>query len=237
MTKKCRISLVVIFLLAEICFTVLSQILTGQTLEIMECVSISLCLAFALIFVTLNRFNCIICVGLAFTLCADACLVLCKPIQQAYGMVYFSLAQLTYAVYLMIGFGRRTNLIAWIFRLLGSYLTLIITSVILKDNFDFLSAISMFYIFNLAFNLILAYVHFKKYRLMALGFSFFIICDLFIGLANANGIYITIANQTLRDLVSSNIAWAFYIPSQVLITLTTVFTNLQRKTGLFEIKK
>ncbi len=237
MTKKCRISIAIIFALAEIALLVLTQVLPLKSSEIVEYVSISLCLALSLIFVTRNRFNCLICIGLAFTLCADTCLVLCKPMQQIYGVVFFSLAQLTYAVYLMIGFGRRTNLIAWIFRLLGSYLTLIITSVILKDNFDFLSAISMFYIFNLAFNLVLAYVHFRKYRLMALGFSVFIICDLFIGLANANGIYITIANQTLRDLVSSNIAWAFYIPSQVLITLTTVFTNLQRKTRLFEIKK
>ena len=237
MTKKWQISLVAIFLLAEICFTVLSQILTGQTLEIVEYVSISLCLALALIFVTRNRFNCIICVGLAFTLCADACLVFCKPIQQTYGMVFFSLAQLTYAVYLMIGFSKKTNLIMWIIRLLGSYATLIVTSVVLKDNFDFLSAISMFYIFNLAFNLVLAYVHFKKYGLLALGFTFFIFCDILIGLGSANGVYITIASQTIRDLVASNIAWAFYIPSQTLIALTATFSKLQRKPRLFEIKK
>lgn len=234
MTKKWQISLVAIFLLAEICFTVLSQILTGQTLEIVEYISISLCLAFALIFVSRSRFNCIICVGLAFTLCADTCLVLCKPMQQLYGMVFFSLAQLAYAVYLMIGFSRKTNLTMWIVRLLGSYATLIVTSVVLKDNFDFLSAISMFYIFNLAFNLVLAYVHFKKYRLMALGFSFCILCDILIGLASANGVYITIANQTIRDLIAGNLAWAFYIPSQTLIALTATFSKLQRKPRMFD---
>ncbi len=230
--KNWQISLVVIFLVAEIVFTVLAQTLSGTAMQAVEYTSICLCFVFALVFIATKKFNFIIVLGLLFTLGADACLVLNIPPKQGPGMVFFSIAQIIYAVYLMIDAKRALNIASIIVRVIGSALIVLITFLVLKDKFDFVSAISMFYIFNLVINIIFAFIQFKKHKLFAIGLVFFVLCDIFIGLACANGVYFTISNLTISKMISGNIAWLFYIPSQTLIALSTAFNNKKEAPAL-----
>ena len=230
--KNWQISLIVIFLVAELVFTVLAQTLSGTAMQAVEYISICWCFVFALIFVTTKKYNFVILLGLLFTLGADACLVLNIPPKQAPGMVFFSIAQIIYAIYLMLDAKRVINIASIIVRVIGSALIVLITFFVLKDKFDFVSAISMFYIFNLIINIVFVFIQFKKHRLFAIGLVFFVLCDIFIGLACANGVYFTISNLTISKMISGNIAWLFYIPSQTLIALSTAFDKKKKTPAL-----
>lgn len=221
--QKWQISLLILFVATQVVFEILAQTLLGQPLLGVEYFSIALCFILSVCSIKKQKFNFVLSIGLAFTLCADACLVLNVPPKQAIGMVFFSLSQITYAIYLMLYSTKKINIGNIISRVLGSALIVLITYLVLKDKFDFLSAISMFYIYNLVLNMIFAFVDFKKHKFLSFGFVLFLICDIFIGLASANGTYLTISNQGLNNIINSNIAWLFYIPSQVLIALSTIF--------------
>lgn len=223
--KHWQISLIILFVVAELTFTILAQTLSGKPLQIAEYVSICMCFVFALVFVANKKFNFMIALGLLFTLGADACLVLNTPPKQWQGMVFFSIVQIIYAIYLMMDAKRAINIASIVVRIVGSALVVLVTYLVLKDKFDFVSAISMFYIFNLVVNIVFAFVQFKNHKLFAMGLLFFVCCDIFIGLACANGVYFTISNAAIRKMISGNIAWLFYIPSQTLLALSTALNH------------
>lgn len=99
-----------------------------------------------------------------------------------------------------------------------------VTVLILKDATDPLAVISICYYVNLIFNIILAFLQFKQYRLFAIGLVFFLLCDTVIGLQVMSGGYLPIPDGSLLDQILSvpfNLAWLFYLPSQVLISLSS----------------
>ena len=157
--------------------------------------------------------------GLAFTLCADYFLVVCSPMQQLWGMVFFLGAQSLYAAMLHTSRPNKIYLYARIALIAAAEA---ITVAILRGKTDALALISICYYVNLIFNIILAFTQFKKIPLFAIGLVLFLLCDTVIGLQVMADGYLPISD-TLRRIIFApfNLAWLFYLPSQVFIALSS----------------
>lgn len=206
-----------------ICFLLLESILYyfilttgGQALVITSYLSILLCFLFALQGIGHSP---LIVAGLACTVGADFCLVVCDPIQRLWGMVFFLGAQTLYAIHLH---RKQKNNALLIARILLTVTAEIIAALVLKENLDALAMVSMAYYANLIMNMGVAFTQWHRNKLLPIGFVLFILCDTIIGLQVASGGYLPIAEgSVLYNLIFSgfNTAWMFYLPSQVLISL------------------
>ena len=210
-----RISLAC-FLIAEVIFYYFILTTGGQTLVITSYLSIVLCFLFALQGI---RNNPLVVAGLACTVGADFCLVICDPIQQLWGMVFFLGAQTLYAIHL---YRKQPNKPILLTRIVLTAVAAVVTVVILKDNLDALAMVSVCYYANLIMNMVAGFAQWHKNKLLPIAFVLFILCDTIIGLQVAAGGYLPIAEGSwLYNLIFSgfNAAWMFYLPSQVLIAL------------------
>ncbi len=217
MNKKFDLTLLVIFL--AVSGVLYYYILTagGTTLIATSYAAIVLCFLYALV----QAKNKPIIGGLALTVCADYCLVICSPMQQLWGMVFFLGAQSLYAA-LLHNSRPAKSLILIRLGLIAAAET--ITFAVLKGNTDLLSLISICYYVNLIFNIYMAFAQFKTYPLFAIGLIFFLLCDTVIGLQVASGGYLPIPEgSTLHRILFMpfNLSWFFYLPSQVLISLSS----------------
>ena len=205
-----------------ICFLFLETILyyfiltsSGKLLIWSEYSAIILCFLFALV----NFKSPLMIAGLAMTLGADFCLVICEPIQQLWGMVFFLMAQTFYAIKLHRQGLCKGLLIA---RLGASVAAVIISFSVLRENADALALVSMCYYVNLIMNLICAFARFRDNKWMAIGFVLFLLCDTVIGLQVAAGGYLPIPEGSMihRIIFSGfHLSWFFYLPSQVMLAL------------------
>ena len=145
-----------------------------------------------------------------------------NPRQQLWGMVFFLAAQIFYAVFLH---SAQKNKYLLIGRILLVLLVEVIAGIILKDKLDLLAIVSVCYYVNLIMNMLTAFSKFRQHPLLAIGFAFFILCDTIIGLQVAAEGYLPIGTDTLLYqvlFIDFNLAWVFYLPSQVLIALSTI---------------
>ena len=160
--------------------------------------------------------------GLACTVGADFCLVVCSPIQRLWGMVFFLFAQSLYAI--RLHHSDKRKLLLWT-RLALITVALTITILVLRDKTDALALISLCYYANLIFNLVMAFLQFKQDKVFPIALMLFLLCDTVIGLQVACGAYLPIAEGSLLYRIifmPFNLSWFFYLPSQVLISLRCV---------------
>lgn len=214
-TKKNGI-ITALFLTLELILYGLILTTEGKTLIWSEYISIILCFLLAL----LCFGNPLMIGGLAFTVCADFCLVVCDPIQQLWGMVFFLGAQTMYAAMLHRQGLPKSFLMA---RLALTVAVEIVALLILGKNMDPLALVSVCYYVNLIMNMVCAFARFRDNRLPAIGFLLFILCDTVIGLQVAAGGYLPIPEGSLvyRIIFSDfHLSWFFYLPSQVLLALS-----------------
>ena len=210
-----------------ICFLAIECVLyyfvltsSGQTFTVTAYSGIILCFLFALAFGSKNEP--LMAAGLALTVGADYCLVVCDPIQQLWGMVFFLGAQILYATRLHLRHRNNALLLA---RILLTAAAEIIAVVVLKDKLDALAMVSMAYYANLLMNIIAAFTQWRNNKLLPLGFVAFILCDTVIGLQVAAGGYLPITEGSVLHnilFMNFNLSWSFYLPSQVLIALSTL---------------
>lgn len=217
--QKKNTLLTVFFLIAEAILYYFILTTVGQTLVITSYLSIVLCFLFALQGI---KRKVLMVAGLACTVGADFCLVVCDPIQRLWGMVFFLGAQTLYAIHLH---RKQKNNALLIARILLTVTAEIIAALVLKENLDALAMVSMAYYANLIMNMVVAFTQWHRNKLLPIGFVLFILCDTIIGLQVASGGYLPIAEGSwLYDLIFSgfNTAWMFYLPSQVLIALSVL---------------
>lgn len=216
MEEKKKLGYTVLFLAVEMILYGLILTTGGKTLIWSEFISIVLCFGFAL----LHFSKPLMIGGLALAVCADFCLVICDPIQQLWGMVFFLGAQTFYAVELHRQGLHKGFLLA---RLSLTAIVEIVAVLILGENTDPLALVSMCYYVNLIMNMVCAFAKFKNNRLLAIGFVLFILCDTVIGLQVAAGGYLPIPDGSLiHNIIFSgfHLSWFFYLPSQVLLALS-----------------
>lgn len=188
----------------------------GWTFTVTAYLSIVLCFLFALQGIRSKPF---MVAGLACTVGADFCLVVCDPIQRLWGMVFFLGAQTLYAFYLHRNQKSRPLLLIRIFL---TVVAALIAILVLKEKLDALALVSVCYYANLIMNMVAAFTQWRRNKLLPIAFVLFILCDTIIGLQVASTGYLPIAEgSVLYKLIFSgfNTAWMFYLPSQVLLAL------------------
>ena len=214
-----RIS-VICFLLAEAILYYFVLTAGGDIFTVCAYTGIVLCFLFALLFGVKN--DPLIAAGLTCTVGADFCLVVCSPIQQLWGMIFFLGAQSFYAAKLHLNQKNRTLLLIRI----GLVAAIeVIALIILKDKLDALAVVSVCYYANLFMNIVTAFTQWQKNKLLPIGLVAFILCDTVIGLQVAAGGYLPIAEgSALHDFLfmDFNLSWFFYLPSQVMIALSSL---------------
>lgn len=191
----------------------------GKLLVVTSYLAILLCFAFAAF--NVEERNLCILGGLACTAVADFFLVVCSPMQQLWGMVAFLGTQTFYAVFLHRQ-NRSRKLLYLRFAL--SILGAILPVLVLGSKADALAVVSVCYYVNLIFNIVMAFLRFRKNRIFAIALVLFLLCDTVIGLQAAAGGYLPIGKDSLLYrliFVPFNLAWLFYLPSQVLIALSS----------------
>lgn len=216
--------LTVAFLLVEA--ALYAMILTGQMLVYAQYISVCLCLVFVLFH--LRKANYFIVGGLVCTVIADWFLVMQGAVDkppalmaqdQLYAMTAFLVAQILYAIQLHRR-ARSTQVL--IIRLLLVVILEAIAVIVMGGKPDLLVIVSLCYYANLFVNILSAFRSYRKDWMMPWAMVLFFICDTFIGLQVAAGSYLTIAPDGLLHSIiffPFNIAWACYLPSQVLIAL------------------
>ena len=187
-----------------------------------------LCFVFSLLFFGRFPKRFLIQVGLLMTCVADFFLVVSNPAEKDAAMTAFVLTQIAYCAVIVMFGGKIFNVVHLSVRAAASVAVEITAAVVLKDKFDYLAAVSMFYYINLIINAVCAFVLFKKLPLFAIGLFLFILCDTLIGLNVAVGAYIAVDETSFIYAISHssfNWAWAFYLPSQALIAVFAATTS------------
>ncbi len=215
-TKK---MITALFLLIELVLYALI-LTTGGLIRVFSCyTSIVLCFLYTL--TNFSRKNAFVVAALACTLGADFFLVIMSPQEKLCGMIFFLAAQLIYAVKLNRETRSSKLLLA---RVILTLFAISAVFVVLKEKADPLAVISIAYYANLAVNITESFTQFKKNKLFAIGLVFFILCDTVIGLQTAAGAYLPIGEDSIIYKIifmDFFLSWFFYLPSQVLISLST----------------
>lgn len=217
------IALCVLFVIIEIALGFLLQLSSGRVADLYSMCAISLCALFFVLFFERSHDYFLMQIALLCTLGADYFLVWLKPHRQLPAMCLFLLVQISYFLRLYRSDENKLRK-KWNLILRGAFslAILIVTGAVLKDKTDALALISMLYYVNLLLNIVFAFAMWKKNPVFALGLFFFILCDTIIGL-NVLEEYFVIAETSVLDRIIDpgfNLAWAFYLPSQVLLTLS-----------------
>lgn len=202
--------------------------------NVWEYISICLSFAFALfaLIICRGRLSLFVSLALFFTLVADTFLVLLNPwlnvITQSIAMTSFSFCQMIYLYILWLYSKNKTERIINLCIRLVVFLGLLITAIImLKSQFSYLVAISLFYFSQLFCNIVFAFLHVKENPLLAIGLLLFIGCDLVIGFQNICTIF-SLSDTNLIYIIaysSFNITWLFYLPSQVILSISSLWKN------------
>ena len=234
--KNIQISLIAIFVLIETILCVLVQTTSGNLLVFVSFLAIVLSFVFSLITIKKNYNYILTSIGLLTTVCADIFLVVLNPIIQLPAMIFFSITQICYFIRIYLNQNdRKIRIIHLVVRILLVVIALIATIIVLKENTDLLSLISLFYYANLLVNVVFSFITNKKSLLFSIGLACFAMCDLFIGFSVLNDSYIELKEGTLLYFLANpgfNIAWIFYIPSQTLIALSNINFKTLKLNGL-----
>ena len=159
--------------------------------------------------------------ALACTVGADLCLVVCDPVQRLWGMMFFLAAQSLYALRLYRKDPCKTLLLVRVVLIL---LIEGIAVLVLREKTDALALISVCYYANLILNIVAAFRQFRSKPIFPIALVLFLLCDTVIGLQVAVGGYLPIGEDSwLYRLIfmNFNLSWFFYLPSQVLIALSS----------------
>ncbi|MBP3581663.1 MAG: YwaF family protein [Clostridia bacterium] len=227
--NKTKLILSTLFVLIEIAVLILILFVDTGITRYLEFSGIALAGIFPLIFINPNKNAFSINIGLILTIFADIFLVLLNPANKVIGIIFFVLVQLCYFLFLISNTKSKANQISNVVTRLVLTAGIIVACVLLlKDKVDFLSIISVIYFANLFVNLVFAYAGGKKSLAFAIGLTLFILCDIIIGLQVAAGDYLTISESSIVHKIifaDFNIAWAVYLPSQVIIALFAIYST------------
>jgi hypothetical protein len=213
---------IALFLLVELVLYIFILFVPGVLPSgVFHFTSIVVCLLFLL----LNKVNSkkwnIILIGMIFTVIADYFLTL-RGTEQLLGTIFFAFAQLMFGLVLHVQelTHKSRFLIA---RLVFVLAFLGISYVVVGSAIDVLVIVAVFYYSNLVYNAVVACRYWRRDWLFALGLLFYICCDTLVGLSQSAD-YLYLAPDSIWVFLLNfpiNLIWLFYLPSQMLIVLST----------------
>lgn len=228
-----KTSIIISYIVIEIILGVLIQTTSGILNTTSSFLAVVLAFLFSiyllLINININKELILLSCGLFCTVLADLFLVVIKPMMQLHAMIFFSLTQICYFIIIYLN-QENTNkkVIHLIIRITITGISLLATVLVLKENTDALSLISLFYYANLISNIIFSFTINKINIIFSIGLILFACCDLLIGLNIMASSYLPIEEGTILYFLAHpgfNLAWVFYVPSQILISLSSITLN------------
>lgn len=167
--------------------------------------------------------------ALLFTVISDLYILILES--YVFGLVTFSIVQLLYLIRLHEWRKQQgRHVVAWLLLLRNLVVALTITGIliILRISLDGLMLISILYFVSIFFNTVDAIriqnrEPKKQYQLYAIGMVLFLLCDINVGLFNLSD-FILIEDVWFNKLYefASIAMWMFYLPAQVLISLSGI---------------
>ncbi len=217
---------IIIFCLIEGVLGFFIQITSGLLCSYLSFFSIALAFIFCLLLFRKEIEHKITILALLFTVCAD--FLLCGIVDFKFikelAMCFFVGTQTCYFFRIFINQTKKEKIVHLFIRIPFFLFAVILTAIVLKENTNFLSLISLFYYSNLIINVIFAFIKFKLSPLLAIGLLLFSLCDVFVGLSMIDG-FMTIPDGSLIYQIKNiplNMAWLFYVPSQTVLALSTI---------------
>ena len=218
------------FCAIEIVLGVLLQTTVGNGPKIFSYASVVLACLFCIFFAERSKSYLFTQVALVFTLAADWFLVVRGAKEQFPAMVFFSVVQLCYFARIYADDESRIRCrVHIIVRAVASAVAIALTCIVLGDGVDAVALVSMFYYANLLINLIFALLQIKREFLLAIGLLLFVLCDTVIGFSFL-GDYLAVSQESFVYRISHlyfNLAWVFYLPSQVLLAISLLPRKLK----------
>ena len=228
--KKLLVILSAIFLTAEAVLGILLQTAQNKIPINLRYTAVVLACLFFILFAEKSLPFLFTMVALVCTVGADYFLVYCAEMQQLPAMLFFSVTQIAYFLRLYFEDNNITRrLIHLICRGVFSAVAIGATLLVLGADTDAVAVVSMFYYANLILNIIFAFIAFKKSWAFAIGLLLFVLCDTVIGLSLINT-YLPIAEGSfIYKLIypGFDLAWAFYLPSQALLSISLLPKRLR----------
>ena len=216
------VSAIFVGLLLGFYIIILSGLSSNQ--NVMTFLPVITAFIFSVVMLSKTRLSLFTTIALAFTVVSDVFLMLVTPRNQAVAMATFSVAQILHFLRLYFEMkSKKERLIHLCCRVAISVIIEVIAVIVVKQAFDIVVALSVFYFANLTLNVIVSFRYFKKSPYLAIGFLCFIMCDIFVGFSSAAGVYLNIPKTSiLYPLAYPNFNYVhlFYVPSQTLIALS-----------------
>ena len=163
-----------------------------------------------------NRFNIFLMLGMFFTCLADYNLIILGKNQEL-GVVFFTLAQLSYMMMLKV------NVKELIIRLVVIIFLEVLSLIIVKDLYSFLVFITMLYLSIFITNIIFGFIK-KIHLLFLIGMILYLLCDICVGVSSFELFQDTSIAEILGRLI-----FYFYIPGLYLMILASYIKNKKEK--------
>lgn len=166
--------------------------------------------------------------ALTFTLLADTCLVLLRPqtdILRLFGLIFFNITQILHMLYINKSLSKVEKRNSYIIRGILASILLIACILVLRNNVDIVSLLTMVYFSNLVCNIISAIKKYKTNKIYLFGLLFFVGCDIFVGMQDLFYSYITISYTSFLYKFFNppfDAIWFFYVPSQTLLAINVI---------------
>ncbi len=229
-SKKILLTAVIIFAIVEAFLGYTLQTCKGEFVDPVSFASIVLACLFCVTFVEKSKDYLLTQLALVCTVCADFFLLITPERQQLPAMLFFSVTQMSYFLRIYLNDENKTRRAwHWGIRSFASVAAVAVTALVLGESADAVALISMFYYANLIVNIIFAFIEFKKHPLLAIGLLLFALCDVLIGFYFIDDYLPIPPNSFIYDILSPgfNLAWAFYLPSQTLLSISLLPKRLR----------
>lgn len=221
--KKTLIASLSVFIAVEAILGYLLQTANGELIPYFCFSSVVLACLFCTAFAEKSKAYLLTQLALVCTVCADFFLLITPVREQFIAMIFFSITQLAYFIRLYVYDENKTRKVWHIsIRAFLSLLAITMTLVVLGESADAVAIISMFYYANLIANIIFAFAQFRQNQIFAIGLLLFAMCDALIGFAFLDEYMAISPDSVIYKIIHPgfDLAWAFYLPSQVLLSIS-----------------
>lgn len=191
---------------------------------------------FSLIYFNKSKDSRYTALALLFTAVSDLILIFYLKIQNV-GLMTFNFVQIFYALRMSHSFKKISPKWNLIIRLCLIFIVEIVARVLIGDAFDLTIFLTAAYFTNLCLNFILSFIKIKETYIITIALFLFILCDICVGLYNSSN-YFPLPNFIAEVIYNApfSLEWFFYIPSQVLLALSTLIT-IKKKISLDKIEQ
>lgn len=234
MKRKYLYIIIPIYLVIQLILAFLSQN-PNESIDYIACY-ICVVLSFLVCFCFFEKSNKYFFTQLAllFTVVADYFLVILDE-YYLLAMSVFICAQICYAIKIYFDLEtKKEKKIYLIIRGSLALLAILLPFIVLKEDADLLTIISVNYYVLLIISMIYAFIISKnnKYNLIfAIGLLLFVCCDFFVAIGNFES-YFDISKESIIYKITYhdiNFSWVFYVPSQALLGISLIENKLKEK--------